>query len=151
MRLSAQDRHDIDDVIQRYGTCFDLRDREGVLACFTDDVHLDYLDGLKIVDGAEQVAREMFHFGSVPLPGVDRILHSDHAMRLCSLAEADDGEVASVTLCVAHLVVEGAGETRLLTRGIRYDDVHRKTSAGWRISSRRHSQLWESAAAARAF
>lgn len=148
MSLTAADRREIRAVIDAYALHYDLKDQEGVLRCFTDDVHLDYLNGLKVLDGIAAVRASMFRFGAVPLPGVTEILHSRHQMRLERLTEhaAIDGVTSAMsrTSCIAHLLVAGDEGHSLLIREIRYDDLHRKTDAGWRISSRTHVGLWES-------
>ncbi|MCD4533001.1 nuclear transport factor 2 family protein [Nocardioides sp. cx-169] len=143
--LSAGDRQAIADLVERYAVCFDARDTDGVIGCFTDDVHLDYLDGRKIADGIEEVRATMFQFADVPLPGVDRILHSHHTMRVDRLQTdpAIGDQATSLTSCLAHLLVQDGERTALLTRAVEYDDGHRRTAGGWRIARRRHRQIWE--------
>ena len=40
-------------VLLRYGSALDDRDAEGVLACFTDDVRLEYFNGEMVTVGID--------------------------------------------------------------------------------------------------
>jgi hypothetical protein len=142
----------IADLVERYGIAFDASDRELILGCFSDDAHLNYLNGQKIVTGIEAIREQMFHFSSgwQPLAGAGRILFSDHRFRVDRLLARDEG-VAGHVSGVVHLVTERGGEGSLAIRGIRYTDRYVRTGSGWRIAERRHEQLWESVAPARQF
>jgi hypothetical protein len=152
--VSNSDAELIKALVEQYGIGFDTSDRELVLACFSDDAHLSYLNGQKVVDGIAAVRREMFHFDDSewkPLPGFGRILFSDHRFRVDRLSGTADGAVEGRVSAVAHLLTERDGETSLVIRGIRYSDRYTRTAAGWRIAERRHEQLWETAGPARRF
>jgi len=151
--VSGADAALIADLVERYGIAFDTSDRELILECFSDDAHLNYLNGQKIVTGIEAIREQMFHFGSgwQPLAGAGRILFSDHRFRVDRLLARPDGDVAGHVSGVVHLVTERGGEASLAIRGIRYTDRYVRTGPGWRIAERRHEQLWESVAPARQF
>lgn len=154
----------ITELVEQYGIAFDTRDRELILACFTDDVHLNYLNGQKVVRGLADVRDQMFRFDpgeAQPLAGIGRIVHSDHRFRLDWLraagpaTETEDvtgiGDVAGQVSGIAHLLTERDGQASLAIRGIRYTDRYTRTDAGWRIAERRHEQLWQANAPARLF
>jgi hypothetical protein len=154
--VSAADAAQITDLVEQYGIAFDTADRELILACFSADAHLDYLNGQKVITGIEAIREQMFHFGSgwQPLAGAGRILFSDHRFRVDRLLGHADGDVTGHVSGVVHLVTERDGEaeeTSLAIRGIRYTDRYARTGTGWRIAERRHEQLWESVAPARRF
>lgn len=150
--VSGADAALIADLVERYGIAFDTSDRELILGCFSDDAHLNYLNGQKIVTGIEAIREQMFNFGSgwQPLAGAGRILFSDHRFRVDRLLATDE-DVAGHVSGVVHLVTERGGEASLAIRGIRYTDRYVRTGSGWRIAERRHEQLWESVAPARRF
>ena len=151
--VSRADAAAIEDLVTRYGVAFDTSDRELILGCFSDDAHLNYLNGQKIVTGIEAIRQQMFHFGSgwQPLAGAGRILFSDHRFRVDRLLERNDGDVSGSVSGVVHLVTERGDEAILAVRGIRYTDRYVRTGAEWRIAERRHEQLWESTSPARQF
>lgn len=151
--VSGADGALIAELVDRYGIAFDTSDRELILSCFSDDAHLNYLNGGKIVTGIEAIREQMFHFGAgwQPLAGAGRILFSDHRFRVDRLTGRPDGDVNGQVSGVVHLVTERNGETGLAIRGIRYSDRYTCTGARWRIAERRHEQLWESNGPARIF
>jgi hypothetical protein len=151
--VSDADAAQIADLVEQYGIAFDTADRELILGCFSDDAHLNYLNGGKIVTGIEAIRREMFHFdpGWQPLAQAGRMLFSDHRFRVDRLAGGPDGDVYGRVSGVVHLVTERDGQTTLAIRGVRYTDRYTRTEAGWRIAERRHQQLWHADAPARHF
>jgi ketosteroid isomerase-like protein len=133
-------------VILRYGSAVDGRDRQGVLACFTDDVHLSFFDGAVVADGLD-AAGQFFDFDRpAALPGVEAILDSTHVWQVGSIALDVDATVSTATAttaCVAYLLATAGTETVLVTRGLRYEDGLRLDGGRWRIARRRHIPLWE--------
>jgi hypothetical protein len=151
--LNDTDAAQIADLVEQYGIAFDTADRELILSCFSDDAHLNYLNGQKIVTGIEAIQQEMFHFGAgwQPLAQAGRILFSDHRFRVDRLLGRPDGDVDGRVSGVVHLVTERAGHTSLAIRGVRYTDRYARTTTGWRIAERRHEQLWQADVPARHF
>ena len=149
--VSDTDAAMIQALVQQYGIAFDTSDRELILACFSDDAHLDYLNGQKIVTGLANIREQMFHFSAdwQPLPGAGRIVSSDHRFRVDRLRGGPDGDVTGNVSGVVHLVTEAGGNAALAIRGVRYTDRYVHTAAGWRMAERRHEQLWESQLPAR--
>lgn len=140
-------RREIVEAILRYGTALDARDLDGLVACFTDDVHLEYFDGAVVVDGAAAV-RAFFDFDrGGGLPGLDAIVRTTHLWHVGEVTVEGDRASAS-TSCVAHLLGTTGGQAVLVTRGLRYVDRLRRTPGGWRIDHRRHLPDWETRAPA---
>ena len=129
-------------VLLRYGSALDDRDAEGVLACFTDDVRLEYFNGEMVTDGID-AARGFFSFdGRAGLPGLDRIARTTHLWNVMHV-EIDGDTAHSTTACIAHLLGVVGEDAVLVTRGLRYVDDLRRAAGGWRISHRRHQPEWE--------
>jgi hypothetical protein len=53
----------------------------------------------------------------------------------------DDDAAQALTYAIVHVVLRH--EPRVLVRGMRYDDHLVRTNAGWRITERSHSVLWQ--------
>lgn len=138
----ADDRAGITEVICRYGSALDARDSAGVVACFTDDVRLEYFNATVVANGLEQ-ARAFFKFdGGGGLPGLDAIVSTTHLWSVGSIElRGDDASVS--TSCIAYLLGTVDGEGVLVTRGLRYLDEVRRSGDGWLISHRRHIPEWE--------
>jgi hypothetical protein len=147
--ITAEDRASIVELIQRYGAAFDGRDADGVLACFTDGVFLEYFDGAVVCHGIEQ-ARAFFRFeGPSMLPGLDSVLSSTHLWNVGDIDLHPDGQGATVsTSCIAYVLGVVNGEGVLLTRGLRYVDDVQRAAPGWAIAHRRHIPDWETRAPA---
>ena len=141
--MRNEDRASIAEVIHRYGVALDARDAEGVLACFTDDVCLEYFNGAVVANGVDE-ARKFFRFdgsGSA-LPGLDSILSTTHLWNVGAIDGVGD-QVTVSTSCIAYLLGLADGQGVLVTRGLRYVDDLRRSSSGWQISHRRHLPDWE--------
>jgi hypothetical protein len=148
--MTGGDRAAIEEVIRCYGAALDARDADGILACFTPDVRLEYFDGAAVATGMEE-ARAFFRFDggtSAPgLPGVDAIVSTTHLWDVGAIVVEED-RASAASSCVAYLLATSDGEGVLVTRGLRYHDELRRSEVGWRIQHRRHVPLWETRTAA---
>jgi ketosteroid isomerase-like protein len=136
------DADDIRAVLAAYGAALDRRDTEGIVACFTLDVRLEYFHGDVVTEGID-AARGFFGFERpAPVPGIDEVVALTHVWNIGAIA-IDAGAAHASTDCIAHLLGRSGDEHVLLTRGLRYEDDLRRTADGWRISVRRHLPQWE--------
>jgi len=139
---AAGDRLEIEWLVRAYSTAVDARDTASIAACFTDDARLEYFGGATIVTGRAGISA-FFDFAGQAAAGHPVPIHSTHFTQIDDVRLADDGAsaVVSVSCLVTFVYPDGGGE--LLLRGVAYSDVAVRTEQGWRLSSRRHRQLWE--------
>jgi hypothetical protein len=124
----VSDRDEIVDVLVRYATGIDQRDWALFRTCFTDDCALDYGD-IGTWHSADAVTQFMAKSHSGP---------SVH--RLTNFVVTVDGDTAEARTYVDAVVLGPGGWGGAHTIGI-YDDRLTRTSAGWRIASRRFTNV----------
>src|SRR5437867_4075910 len=98
------DHQQITDLIYRYAHLVDARDIDGVVACFTEDVHAEYNHGAVVVNGRDAFRRWFREALTGPVLGPGSA--STHVMSnvLIDL----DGDTAHVeTSAVAYLAPAG--------------------------------------------
>ena len=137
-RLS--DRAEIYDLLTSYFCAIDGRDRETVLALFTDDAHLA-INGQHAATGRNAIEAFLGTGRAARGAGVSptSIRMSHHIMGAPTIAV--HGDTASTeTYAVAHLILGDTEEdSTVVVRGLRYMDELRRTEHGWRIYDRLHT------------
>lgn len=133
-----RDRAALIDLVGRYAHTVDGRDVEGIVACFTDDTHVEFDGGAEVVDGKE--ALRAFFDDALRRPimgstGVSTHLMSDVLVTL-------DGDRAHVeTQAVAYLASDER-ET-IVVRGLRYSDDCERRDGRWLVRHRIHRSVWQ--------
>jgi ketosteroid isomerase-like protein len=122
MALSADDRFEITDLINKHGHLIDRGDFDGAEALFTADVVYDvsaFGAGVQIgLSGAREAALAM----------IERQPLAHHVTNIV-LTEQPDGTVHAMSKGIGILADGTAGS-------VTYDDIVRRTEAGWRITHR---------------
>ncbi|MBA2934811.1 nuclear transport factor 2 family protein [Sphingomonas sp. CGMCC 1.13654] len=131
MPQALADRAAIVDLVHLYAQAADLSDFDALVGCFTQDAVLEMASGT--LDGREAIRVAITPAGGRPFD------HSTHVIANITL-RLDGDNATGETLAVAHLI--GPGE-RIVTKGIGYTDLFRRTAEGWRISRRRHRTCWQ--------
>jgi len=122
-------------LIERYYVAIDAKDADLMRSCFTEDT--------KVVYHAGEGDRE------IRLGNRDEVLAyltagtawngpSIHALS-STHARSAGGTMASTSFAVAYLAVD----SKVLVRGLRYEDQFEKGPDGWRIRNRNHKALWQ--------
>ncbi len=138
------DRQALTTLISRYAQAVDARDVTAIVACFTDDTHVEFDGGRQAVDGREAVAR--FFEGALVTPQMGRTGASTHLMS--NVVATIDGDTAHVeTQAVAYLASDD--RDTVIMRGLRYSDDCVRRGDGWLIKRRVHRSLWQSEAPGR--
>ena len=122
-------------LMNQYFGCLDLRDFEGVAACFTADASSEY-GGLKLERGRAAIVE--FLQGAI-----GPALSSRHGATSV-LAERTSGTTARCeTAAVVYVVRAADGESpRLHIRGLRYSDELVLVDGEWLIGARVHRGEW---------
>ncbi len=129
---TAQDWHDIYELLVCYADAVDRRRYNLLEQCFTNDATAQYA-GKDVEPGAKAIVE--FIRGA---------LTSEVSTHFVSNVQIDvDGNIAtsdSVTIACHVEVVDGA--SRLLIRGVRYLDRLQRTGSRWLITRRVHIPSW---------
>lgn len=122
-------------VLERYYSCIDRRDWDGLAECFTVDVQATYNShGVEPLDSLPMLTER--------LKNVLRFFASNHVMsNTCITVMGEEAE--AVTLTIAHLIKSPDAGSEVLVRGIRYDDRLVRRDGLWKISRRMHMPLWQ--------
>src|SRR5690606_33600794 len=108
---------------------------------------LEYFNGTVVCDGLD-AAKDFFRLdGRGGLPGLDAMVSTIHVWNVGAI-DVDGGSASANTACIAYVLGSAGGDGVLVTRGLLYRDDFRRTDVGWRISSRRHLEQWETRAPA---
>lgn len=126
------DRDEIVELTVRYATAIDNLEYSLLTTVFTDDAQVDYGEVGQWTGGAEVAAfMEAAHVGAQ---------HTMHRMTNQAVAiDADaDADAATVRTYVDALILFDGGGVNPVGY---YDDHVVRTSAGWRISSRKYTSV----------
>lgn len=126
----------VHELVRRYFVALDRRDFDVLGRCFAEDAAGRYRDGEWLLNGRAEIV------DGCRL--VSAFVSSIHAVAWIDLRSAANGMVAGEVSAVAYLADE-RGEPRLLTRGLRYEDVYCEYQGEWVIKSRLHRPLWQTA------
>lgn len=129
LRITVEDRLDLQELIARYSLARDDQDMEALLDCFIDDA-------VFARRGQDVIGREALHqFYLQSMRRYDLTIHTNHAQVLDAVGPDD---VNGVVTGHAELVLEG----RLVVASYRYRDVYRRSATGWRFASRELNFLY---------
>lgn len=128
-------------LVEAYAMAMDVGDPEGFHDLFVEDGAL-----IVLAPGSEKP------MGAFEGPGADGVglvagllseLYRDTMHHITNHAVTVDGdEAAGTTYCLAyHLCDDDDGE-RIETLGVTYADTYARTTAGWRIHTRRATRVW---------
>lgn len=120
-----EDRIAIQELIARYCYTLDLRDLDGMLDCFTDDVELRRSDG-SFVTGKDRL-REYYLDNLV---GMGPTLHAPYGNLVVEFP------TASTARSRHYGYAEHAVDDELVVAMMTYNHDYRREAGGWRISSR---------------
>ena len=120
-------------LIERYFHALDRRDMDTIGECFATDAHASFNAGDVTLEGREAIVRDFQAINAFPT--------SIHAL---ASASVDPTRREGVVYAVAYLTtaVDG-GESRVMVRGIRYEDRYVQEDGQWRFESRDHYALWQ--------
>jgi uncharacterized protein (TIGR02246 family) len=135
----AEARAEVEEVIRRYFTALDNRDRPTMLSVFADNAQIDY-DGQFHALGLTAI-REFFESG-VASASIGITVDSTVHVMAHALIDAGARTATARTHAVAYL--SGARDDRhiVFTRGLRYVDRFERRADGWQIVERSHRCLW---------
>jgi hypothetical protein len=128
----GDDRTELADLIGRYAQICDSGSYEGLRRCFTEDARATY-SGVPLEPGVENIIAHMAPLADLPV--------TQHVVGSIAIdLEGDRATAQSYT--VVHFVRPASDGHEVVHRGLRYDDVFVRTTAGWRIEERMHQVLW---------
>ncbi len=133
------ERMRVREVLERYLHSLDARDRDALSSCFSTDATARFHAGRaeeRSTCGRDAIVDEIFQ-------NQFRVDCSNHTLSNIVI-RLKGYRASSITFAVAHLVIG----SKVLVRGLRYDDELVKVSGDWRIESRLHTPLWQYDAAA---
>lgn len=121
----------------RYFRCLDSADLDGVRACFTDDISIDYKGGsyhakYDNVDDIMAFLEQSFHSEAAAM-------HTGHHPEI---TVADDGQTATGLWYLQDIFYDL--KYKVITQGVAlYEDRYVKTADGWRIQHSGYNRVWE--------
>jgi 3-phenylpropionate/cinnamic acid dioxygenase small subunit len=134
VRLSADDRWEISDVLARYCVALDDRRLEDLEMSFTPDLEWDY-EGFGTGTDLDSL-REMIRTALIP------ITRTQHATSATQLVTPTSEGAAVRSYILAQHVRPGAPAGHLfMIAGWYFDDLV-QTPDGWRIARRRYENVW---------
>lgn len=122
--------------LEAYFSSVDRRDWLTYGQCFTEDAQFELHGGdVQIVVGRDAIVQRAEQRLNRPVS--NHLLSNTHISTTGNRATA-------VTHALAHLVVPGNGGTRIVVRGIVYEDeLVAHGALAWKISKRVHRPLWQ--------
>ncbi len=128
----VEDRIAIADTLQRYATCIDALDFDGLGKVFTADAVVDY-GGYPVMNGIETAAWLQEH--------TKNTAWHQHMVTVADVSV--DGDTANtLTYFIAHAVPKSDTESVSLSVG-EYRDVLCRAPDGWRICERHQKTGWK--------
>ncbi len=135
------DREALTALVARYAHAVDSRDVPAVVACFTDDTHVEFDGGTEVVDGRDALFR--FFEDALVQPRMGTTGVSTHLMS--NILVTTMGDAAHIeTQAVAFLASDE--RATVVVRGLRYSDDCVRGDDGWLIRHRIHRSLWQAEA-----
>jgi ketosteroid isomerase-like protein len=128
----VEDRIAIADTLQRYATCIDALDFDGLGNVFTADAVVEY-GGYPVMTGTETAAWLQRHTSGTAW--------HQHMVTVADV-HVDGDTALTLTYFIAHAVPKTDGETVRVSVG-EYRDQLSRTAAGWRICERHQKTGWK--------
>ncbi len=130
------DRIAIHHTLEAYFSSVDRRDWAAYGLCFTDDARVEFNRGdAQIVIGRDAIVKRAEQRRDRPV--------SNHLLSNTHISIAGDRATA-VTHAIAHLVVPDGEGTKIVVRGLVYEDeLVAEADRTWRIAKRAHRPLWQ--------
>ncbi|MBW2266956.1 MAG: nuclear transport factor 2 family protein [Deltaproteobacteria bacterium] len=126
------DRLALRDLVTRYAAIPDDRNYALVDEVFSEDGEL-------VGPGFSLVGRDQIRAAMQGIEQYSATLHCVHNQTLELAGDSAEG----VTYCIANHLHEVDGVPHKLDWGIRYNDLYRRDSGGWRIARRELLVVWE--------
>lgn len=131
MTISAQDHVDIERLMYQYARCADLKDYAGFADVFCEDAVFNYRgNDITPCSGIQETMHALEDFTCT--------LHQVHNV----LFEVSRDEASGEVYCIASHLFTNDDTPMKLDMGIRYEDILKRTSNGWRIKHRKFNVLW---------
>ncbi len=138
------DKTAIHEVLTRYYQGLDRGLPDQVRSCFTEDVKA-YYEGRSPLHGIENLMASMNTFRRL---AAGELLASTHFMGNFTIHVLEKDVAETETYAVAFLVRPDKPAEQIAMRSLRYLDRLRRVNGEWRISERRHTLDWSTAASA---
>ena len=142
-RLEALcDREEIRALVTSYFVAQDGRERDRVLALFTDDARLG-MHGVPVAEGRDAITQYFGSAAAIDELGIaaSEIRSAFHHMGTHSVDLRGD-EASGTTYAVAYLALDRGHTHELMVRGLRYLDRFAAFDGEWLIVERRHNLDW---------
>jgi uncharacterized protein (TIGR02246 family) len=135
--MTERDDHaEISDLLARYAHLCDLKDFEGVGACFTEDGQATFA-GERLAPGRAAIVAYL-----QPLTDHVTTVGTQHIVGTVWI-RLDGDRATARSYTTVHVVRPAAGGTHeVVHRGLSYDDTLVRTDEGWRFAERVHQVLW---------
>ncbi|WP_295872215.1 nuclear transport factor 2 family protein [uncultured Zhongshania sp.] len=137
MALSLQemsDRFEIQDMLYQYADIIDRKAVDELNDIFTADAHIDYSAfGGSVGDRPSTLA-----FLKEALPAFSASQHLNANVQISVEGDTASGRV----MCFNPMEMPLGAEKHVFMLGLWYVDTYRRTSDGWRISSRKEEKSW---------
>ena len=139
--MTAAERRELRELVERYAQGVDRADGEAVAALFAEDgVLATWMDPSSTGSTGEQVGRAAI---AKAVAGLSRYVATHHT--ISSHSSVVEGMSATgETLCTAHHVEDAGGRRRDRVLYIRYADAFAREAAGWRFTRREVRVQWQS-------
>lgn len=128
-----EDRTAIQDLAVLYGYIMDERDEDGIRKIFCEDGMLRSADGVFAANGIDEIVTT--YLGRFKALGPTNHFTHGHVVRF----DDSDPDVAYGQLA-SHAEVVRDGKAMVVA--LRYQDVYRRTSTGWRFADRLMSYMY---------
>jgi ketosteroid isomerase-like protein len=133
MTDTLRDEQALRALVERYFSSVDRRDVPTLVQCFASDAEFSLYDRQVVANGREAIEREFEHVHDLPL--------SIHSLANAWIDVQGRKGVVHATAYLKQIDQDGA--TRILVRGLRYDDEYVQEDGQWRFQSRAHHPLWQ--------
>lgn len=139
------DRAAIHDLIARYAWAIDTWDAEAAAACFTADGRLCNGAGDVLADGRDALVaffsrgRTGGRFGTM---GDGELVAVSHTIGSVLVEPGGENRASARSACTATSLARHPAGEALYLHGIRYEDLLRRTEAGWLVACRVHHLDW---------
>ncbi|MCC7118633.1 MAG: nuclear transport factor 2 family protein [Anaerolineales bacterium] len=135
--MSSENRLAIQEVIAKFANSFDLQDWDGLEACFTESIYMDYSD----LNGAAPKTIAAKEYVALRRTALERIkLH--HLVGNYEIEFAD----ANSATCRASMMVWRKADEAVTTSHCFYIFQLAQSAAGWRISHITQKVFWNEGA-----